>query len=380
MRISALTSCADQATRWNVPENDIDKAVKMARRKTDGRRLTILDIAREAGVSKSTVSLVLQGSHAIRPETRERVQQAIDRIGYIYHRGAANLRRQRSDMVGMVINDLTNPFFAELAAGIEHGLQRAGIVPFLANTSENPIRQVEVIRLMREHGAVGFILCPALGTDHGIMDEIEAWHLPIVTVMRRAPGSRSISVMPDNRRGALRAVQHLIRLGHRRIAFLGGRDGMVVHEERCAGYRGALDAAGLAHDPSLVVECAPSRQGGRDALTTVLATAEPPSAALCFNDVVAFGVLDCLAERGLTAGSDFAVVGFDDVEAAARAVPPLTTVRVDSHGLGEKAAQLLLQKIAAPSAAVPDFTGETLLVVRVSCGAPQRSGNQRDVA
>jgi LacI family transcriptional regulator len=326
------------------------------------------------------VSLVLQGSKAIRPETQDRVHQAIDRTGYIYHRGAANLRRQKSDVVGMVINDLTNPFFAELTAGIEHGLQRAGIVPFLANTSENPIRQIEVFRLMREHGAVGFILCPAIGTDREIMAEIEAWHLPIVTVMRRAPGSRAISVMPDNRRGALRAVQHLLRLGHRRIAFLGGLEGMVVHEERCAGYRAALQAAGLGNDSSLIVECAPSRQGGRDALTTVLATAEPPTAALCFNDVVAFGVLDCLAERGLMAGGDFAVVGFDDVEAAARAVPPLTTVRVDSHGLGEKAAQLLLQKIAAPAAAVPDFTGETLLVVRVSCGAPQPSGNQRDVA
>src|SRR6478672_8307567 len=136
------------------------------------RRLTIIDIAREAGVSKSTVSLVLQGSHAIRPETRERVQRVIDRLGYVYHRGAANLRRQKSDVVGMVINDLTNPFFAELAVGIEHGLHRAGIVPFLANTSENPIRQIEVLRLMHEHGAVGFILCPAVGTDPEIMAEI----------------------------------------------------------------------------------------------------------------------------------------------------------------------------------------------------------------
>ncbi len=331
-------------------------------------------------MSKSTVSLVLQGSQAIRAETRDRVQQAIDRMGYVYNRGAANLRRQKSDMVGMVINDLTNPFFAELAAGIEHGLQRAGIVPFLANTSEDPLRQVEVLRLMREYGAVGFILCPAIGTDRAIMAEFEAWQLPIVTVMRRAPGTRSVSVMPDNRRGAFRAVQHLLRLGHQRIAFLGGREGMTVQEERCAGYRTALEAAGFEIDPGLIVESTPNRLGGRDALTRILAAGDPPTAALCFNDIVAFGVLDGLAERGLTAGCDFAVIGFDDVEAAARAVPPLTTVRVDSHGLGEKAAQLLLQRVSAPTAAVPDFIGETLLVVRVSCGAPQPSGNKRDVA
>ena len=350
------------------------------RQKTEGRRLTILDIAREAGVSKSTVSLVLQGNPVVRPETRERVQRAIEKLGYVYHRGAANLRRQKGDVVGMIINDLTNPFFAELAAGIEHGLHRAGIVPLLANTSENPIRQLEVLRLMREHGAVGFILCPALGTDRELMAEIEAWRLPIVTVMRRAPSSRAVSVMPDNRRGALRAVQHLLRLGQQRIAFLGGREGMAVQEERCAGYRAALEAAGLEVDRRLIVESLPSRAGGREALGTVLSSAEPPTAALCFNDVVAFGVLDGLAERGLAAGRDFAVVGFDDVEAAARAAPPLTTVRVDSHGLGEKASQLLLQKVASPTAAVPDFMGETQLVVRASCGAPQPSGSMRDVA
>jgi len=342
------------------------------------QRLTILDVAREAGVSKSTVSLVLQGSRAIRSETRERVQRVIDRLGYVYHRGAANLRRQKSDVVGMVINDLTNPFFAELAVGIEHGLHRAGIVPFLANTSENPIRQIEVLRLMHEHGAVGFILCPAVGTDHEFMAEIVAWQLPIVTVMRRIPGSRLISVMPDNRRGAFRAVQHLARLGHRRIAFLGGRVGMTVQEERCAGYCAALEAEGLEVDPSLIVESMPDRAGGRDTLTTVLTTSKPPTAALCFNDLVAFGVLDSLAERGLAAGDDFAIVGFDDVKGAALAA--LTSVRVDSQALGEKAAQLLLQKITTPAAVVPDFAGETLLVVRASCGALRASGTERVVA
>jgi LacI family transcriptional regulator len=172
----------------------------------------------------------------------------------------------------------------------------------------------------------------------------------------------------------------LLRLGHQRIAFLGGRVGTVVQEERCAGYCAALDAAGLEVDRNLIAESIPGRSGGRDTLANVLSGASPPTAALCFNDAVAFGVLDGLAERGLVAGRDFAVVGFDDVEAAARTSPPLTTVRVDSRGLGEKASQLLLQKVAAPTAAVPDFTGETMLVVRASCGAPQPCGSMRGVA
>ena len=122
--------------------------------------MTIVDIARAAGVSKSTVSLVLQESPLVRPETRERVRDAIQRLGYVYHRGAANLRKNVSDVVGMVINDLTNPFFAELTVGSRSALQAAGLVPFLANTGESPDRQAEVMRTMREHGCLGYHSLP----------------------------------------------------------------------------------------------------------------------------------------------------------------------------------------------------------------------------
>ena len=290
-------------------------------------RVTILDIAREAGVSKSTVSLVLRESPAIAADTQARVRAAMGRLGYVYHRGAASLRHGVADTVGMVINDLTNPFFAELAVGIERGLAAAGMVPFLANTGESPARQGQVMKAMREHGAAGFIVCPALGTDSGFMHEVEGWRLPLVSVMRRIPGTRASYVGPDNRRGAERATAYLLGLGHRRIAFLGGRQGMVVQEERAAGYAAALEAAGLPADPALVVEAVPNREGGRAALEQALTLADPPTAALCFNDVVAFGVLHGLAARGLRPGSDFAVIGFDDVQDARHMA--LSTVAVD---------------------------------------------------
>ena len=249
------------------------------------------------------------------------------RLGYVYHRGAASLRHGVADTVGMVINDLTNPFFAELAVGIERGLAAAGMVPFLANTGESPARQGQVMKAMREHGAAGFIVCPALGTDSGFMHEVEGWRLPLVSVMRRIPGTRASYVGPDNRRGAERATAYLLGLGHRRIAFLGGRQGMVVQEERAAGYAAALEAAGLPADPALVVEAVPNREGGRAALEQALTLADPPTAALCFNDVVAFGVLHGLAARGLRPGSDFAVIGFDDVQDARHMA--LSTVAVE---------------------------------------------------
>jgi len=332
-------------------------------------RVTILDIAREAGVSKSTVSLVLREAPAVNAETRARVRTAMRELGYVYNRGAASLRSGAADTVGMIINDLTNHFFAELAVGIERGLAAAGIVPFLANTGESPARQAQVMKVMREHGAAGFIVCPALGTDRAFLREVEDWRMPVVSVMRRIPGARASYVGPDNRRGAERAAAHLAALGHRRIAFLGGVRGMVVQEERAAGYAAGLAAAGLPLDPELVVESPPSREGGEAALGRALALADPPTAALCFNDVVAFGVLHGLGRRGLEVGRDFALVGFDDVRDARAAVPPLTSVAVDPPGLGERAAQILLRLVRDPAAGPVEHYGEARLVVRASCGA-----------
>ena len=128
-------------------------------------RVTIVDVARNAGVSKSTVSLVLSGSPLVAEATRERVTRAMRTLGYVYHRGAASLRAASSDFVGMVINDLTNPFFAELAVGIEDALYKLGFTPILANTNENPERQAQVLRSLREHGVAGIIISPARGTD-----------------------------------------------------------------------------------------------------------------------------------------------------------------------------------------------------------------------
>ncbi len=145
-----------------------------------GRRVTIIDIARAAGVSKSTVSLILTSPGRVRPETEQAVRAAMRDLGYVYHRGAASLRNPKSRIVGMVINDLSNPFFAELAIGIERVLRASGYIPFLANTAESVERQAEVVRSMREHGASGIILCPALGSD--------AEDLAALVAHRRAAG------------------------------------------------------------------------------------------------------------------------------------------------------------------------------------------------
>jgi LacI family transcriptional regulator len=333
-------------------------------------RVTMVDIARSTGVSKSTVSLVLQGSPLVRAETRDKVLAAIERFGYVYNRGAANLRSARSNIVGMVINDLANPFFAELAVGIERVFQTAGFIPFIANSSENALRQAEVLRSMREHDIAGLIICPARGTRPADLEGFAAAGLPVVLAMRRLAGLKLASVTPDNHRGARRAVDHLIALGHRRIAFIGGYGDMIAHNDRSGGWRAALEGAGLAPQAGSLVEGAPNRETGMRAVSFLLDRPDPFTAALCFNDVVAFGVIDGLARRGLAAGRDFGLVGFDDVREACHTAPPLTTVAVDTLALGERAAHSVLRMIhGAPR--VEDYVGDVHLVVRASCGARQ---------
>ncbi|MBN9020223.1 MAG: LacI family DNA-binding transcriptional regulator [Rhizobiales bacterium] len=329
-------------------------------------RVTMIDIARHAGVSKSTVSLVLQASPQVKAETREKVLAAIDKLGYVYNRGAANLRSARSNIVGMVINDLANPFFAELAVGIERVFHAAGYIPFIANTIENPRRQAEVLRSMSEHDIAGLIICPARGTRPADIAALSGLGFPTVLAMRRmGPGFSSVT--PDNLRGARRATEHLIALGHRRIAFFGGYADMIAQNDRCGGWRAAMEAADLAIDPGWIIEGPPNRDCGASAIARVLEMENAPTAALCFNDVVAFGVLSGLERRSLVAGKDFALVGFDDVAEARHTNPPLSTVHVDTASLGERAAHLVLRMIGGDTRP-EEFVSDVDLVVRASSG------------
>lgn len=332
------------------------------------RRVTVIDIARAAGVSKSTVSLVLQGS-PVRDETRAKVNEAIRSLGYVYNRGAANLRQSGSKIIGIVVNDLTNSFFAELAVGVDMIVQSAGYVQFLAHSGEDVDRQSVVIASMREHGIAGLILCPARGTEPADLRPLVDSGMPVVVAVRNVPGARVSSLLSDNYSGARAAVRHLIELGHRRIAFLGGFDDIQVFVERSQGYRDALIEAGIALDEGFVITSAPSRAGGGEAIHQLLSRGgDRPTATLCFNDAVAFGACDGLRARRLEPGVDFSVVGFDDVIEARSAVPALTTVSVNPQRMGQQAAQLLFKQINAGRAEPETIRTSVRLVARQSSG------------
>lgn len=331
--------------------------------------VTMRDIAAASGVSRSTVSLVMSGSPLIRGETRARVHAAARQLGYVYNRAAANLRKARTNMVGLIINDLTNPYFAEVAVGCERVLQAAGHISFISNSAENPARQAEAIRLMREQGVAGIIVSPARGTAGDAFDAIIASGIPVILATRRLEHSRAGLVVPDNTAGAAEAVAHLARLGHRRMAFLGGYEDIAVSADRLAGFRGGLRIAGLAFDPDLAVAGPPTRDFGAAQAPLLAIANDAPTAILCFNDAVALGACQGLKRLGREPGRDIAVIGFDDIAEARHAIPALTTIAVDPQGIGERAAQMVLRMIGSGRPEAEEHIGAARLVVRESCGA-----------
>jgi LacI family transcriptional regulator len=339
-------------------------------RQARGRATTIVDIARAAGVSKSTVSLVLKASPLIKAETKARVDRAIEQLGYVYNRSAASLRTSRSSFVGMVISDLMNPFFAELAVGIEDALYNLGYVPILANTNEDIDRQAHVLQSLREHGVAGVIISPARGTEAWHLADLLPRSLPVLLTMRRIQGSPLAYIGPDNTTGSRRAVEHLISLGHRSIAFLGGYPTMTTQRERVSGYREALLMAGLPFHDDLIFGAMPTRDGGSEAVAAALASPRQPTAACCYNDIVAIGAMRELTHRGIRVGSEFSVVGFDDIVEAAQNATPLTTVNASTRMMGGRAAQSLLGLIGGADPSQMSFMGDTQLVIRESSGAP----------
>jgi LacI family transcriptional regulator len=329
-------------------------------------QVTLRDVADAAGVSRATASLVLRESPLVADATRARVHEAVERLGYIYNRKAANLRAHRSMTIGLLVGQIVNPFFAEMVVGVDAALDEAGYVAFLVNTADRPERQLRSLQRMREQRVDGIVLCPVPGTTSRLVEQMRQWGLACVQALRYTARQGVDYAGPDYALGTEHAAEHLVRLGHRRIAYIGGNVAHSATAERHAAYAAAMKRHGLGAD--LLIKCPPTRQAGAEAIAAVLDRPSPPTAALCFNDIVAFGVMLGLARRALVPGRDFAVIGMDDVPDAALVDPPLTTVSTAPRLVGGEAAQLLLRRIEAPGRLPERIILPARLIVRESCG------------
>lgn len=329
------------------------------------RRPTIIDVAREAGVSKSTVSLVLQESPAVRPQTREAVRAVMANLGYVYNRNAANLRSSKIGLIGLVINDLRNPFFAEFATSLQMALAARGYATVISNTDEDPVLQAQVVASMIEHGVTAVVISPAFGQEEATFAPLKAAGLPVLQVLRKVEGGVDLFpfAAPDYRRGGLLAAEHLVECGARRIAFVGGLEGRAVTVERMAGYLTCLEAHGLT---PLVMPGRASRAFGREAARRLASDHPQVDAAICFNDLVALGLLSGCAELGRKVGPEFRVVGFDDIEECAQSFPALTSVHCDIAGFGAEVAATVLAWLEEGTLPLPEVHTPVRLILRAS--------------
>lgn len=308
-------------------------------------KVTINEIAAATQLSKATVSLVLRNSPSIPEKTRTRVLEAAQRLGYVYNRGAASLRGRQTNTVGIIVNDLTNPYFAEIVASIQRRLTDIGRFSFLCNTGESLEMQSSFVEKLREHNVDGIVLSPAEGTSPEWLREVSATGIPLVLFSRHVEAGID-SVGADNFGGMRLAMEHLIELGHRRIAFVGANQRTSTGADRLEGYLKALSVARMSPDPALITYCPPTRDDGFRAVHALMGMSQPPTAVVCFNDVLAFGVMLGLRALGIKIGKQVSVIGFDDIAEAALWRPGLTTVAIPRHELATETSNILARRIS----------------------------------
>ena len=332
--------------------------------------VSIKDIARAAGVSPSTVSRALHNHPRISKETATRIRELAQEMGYSPSLPARSLVTRHTATIGMVITHASDPFLGRLVLGVEDTAQRKGYSVFLSSSYRNVERDQKVIRAFYERRATGVIVAGSQ-IDAEYAKLRDRFPLPIVLINFPA---YPYSVSTDNIAGARQAVEHLIQLGHRRIAYIANPRSYLSNLNRLSGYTATLAEYGIPVDESLIVERDGGLKGATSAMEQLLVLPEPPSAVFCFNDMTAIGVLHSLRCAGRRIPEDCSVVGFDDLELAAYFCPPLTTVRQHRYRLGQRAMLMLLALIEGCTDVQAEVLPAELIVRETSGPAPSRQG------
>jgi DNA-binding LacI/PurR family transcriptional regulator len=313
------------------------------------QKIKLSTIAEALGVSTATVSLALRDSPLVADGTRVRIKEKARSLGYIYNRRAASLRTSRSGIVGVVVHDIMNPFYAEILKAIESELDRSRQTFILSNHYDSVEKQRNFIETLLQLGGDGVIMSPAIGTPAEDIRLAEENGMPAILVARAVEEVDMPTFRGDDAHGIALATNHMIGLGHRVIAMVGGTDQTSTGRDRYRGYVDALRKAGIEVDPNLRIPGPRTKQGGFEAAVTFLSMPQKPTAAVCWNDLVAIGLMNGIARAGLVPGHDISVTGYDDLEEASIATPALTTVWNGQADVGRFAARALLDKLNGSS-------------------------------
>jgi LacI family transcriptional regulator len=306
---------------------------------------TIRDVAKKAGVSVATVSHVINGTRKVAPETEARVRRAMEELGYQPNAIAQSLRKRTTYAIGILVSDITNPFFATIVRGAEDAALEAGYSVIVCNSDEDPQKEDVYIRALWRRRIDGMLIAPTRDGTSPAIQELVQRKLPFVFVDRKAKGIEADAVLSDNIGGAYLATKHLIERGHKRIGIVLGIPGATTTEERLLGYRQALEETGLPFTEDLVVWGGYRMEGGRKACAKLLSLSDPPTAIFSTNNLMTVGVLQELSHRGIKIPEEVAVVGFDDLEWAEIVHPPLTVVAQRPYEIGYQAFKILLERL-----------------------------------
>ncbi|GAB4448179.1 MAG: LacI family DNA-binding transcriptional regulator [Anaerolineae bacterium] len=353
-------------------------------------RVSIKDVAEKAGVSTATVSHVINQTRFVSDETRDRVEQAIKELNYQPSAIARGLATNATQTIGLIISDITNPFFTAVARGVEDELNRHGYHTIFCNTDEDPEREDEYLRLLFAHHIDGLLIAPT-GVESERLSLMAAADIPIVMLDRGTPGIEAPLVEVDNEAGGYHATKYLLELGHRRIGVLRGLETISTQVVRVEGYRRALREAGLAVDESLIVRADPHYHANQvfgfagpeptapefltnlqmtpnafNALQQLLDLPDRPTAIFVTNNQMTLGALHALKQRNLLCPEDISIICFDDHDWAPLFSPPLTVVRQPTYHLGQAAAALLMDMINGVKIKLPAPLPVDL-IVRESC-------------
>ena len=335
----------------------------------DASSSTIIDVARKAGVSVSTVSHVINRTRRVMPETTRLVEAAIESIGYRPNTLARSLKTASSKSVGIAISAISNPYFSDIICAIETECARIGLMVFLSDTQDDPERELAVVQSLHQRRVDGIILAPSPDPWRRALNYLEIVGIPCVLV-DRLPNPKFDQVGVENRQAMELLIGHVASFGHARIGFIAGHPGFETTLERIDGYKSALARRELAFDPSLLVTGSASTASAMASTHALLSLARPPTAIATGNNMATIGAMRAIRALGLRAPKDLSIVGFDDFEWADCFEPRLTLLAQPCEEIGRRAAALLVERIACPDGERRTIRLAAALRLRDSCGPP----------
>lgn len=333
---------------------------------------TLKDVAKFANVSEATVSRVLNNHPSVNEVLRERVNHAIEILAYQPNRAARRLRAPSSAVIGLVIPDIENPFFLSLIRGLEDAAYAQKMNVILCNSDEDLKKQAMYLDFMTAERVAGLILVPSPGTTAAHLSSILDAGIALTLLDRFVEGVTADVTKVDNVGGSFNAVKHVLDLGYRRIGILINSPKISTGMERYEGYVKALNTAGIPIDPDLVKNGDITVESAVQPIQELINQPNPPDAIFATNNLMSLGTLRALREMGKRVPEDIALIGFDDMPWLSEFSPPLTAIAQPSYELGQEAMNLLLRRIAQPSAPVRTVTLQTRLIIRQSCGVQLR--------